>query len=100
MSHMQSVERDDEKRVPSWRLREEAGKRRAAEKRVAELEFRMKELELALKAQRQEWCFRRKTAVTRGAKQELKPEQRGALRKLCCTTPWQPLSASVFGTAQ
>ena len=39
MSHMQSVERTDENRVPSWRLREEAGKRRAAEARVAELEL-------------------------------------------------------------
>jgi hypothetical protein len=59
MSHMQSAERNDENRVPSWRLREEAEKRRAAEKRVAELEFRVKELELALKAGREEWVFRR-----------------------------------------
>ena len=41
-----------------------------------------------------------RAALEWGAKLELKPEQRGALRKLCCTTPWQPLSASVFGTAQ
>jgi hypothetical protein len=39
--------------IPPWRLREEADKRRAAEKRVAELEE-------ALKAGRQEWVFRRR----------------------------------------
>ena len=38
--------------VPSWRLAQEAEKRRKAEARVAELE-------LALKSSRQEWVFRR-----------------------------------------
>ena len=64
MARIESAERNDENRVPSWRLREEAGKRRTAEKRVNELEFRVKELELALKPNRDEWVFRRKTAVT------------------------------------
>lgn len=62
-THMQTAERNDELRVPSWRLREEAEKRRKAERRCAELEFRNKELELALKARREEFVFRRKSGV-------------------------------------
>jgi hypothetical protein len=38
--------------VPSWRLKQEAERRRKAEARV-------RELEQALKANRQEWVFRR-----------------------------------------
>jgi hypothetical protein len=41
--------------VPSWRLKGEAEKRRALEKRV-------QELEAVLRNQRQEWVFRRKGA--------------------------------------
>ena len=41
-----------EARVPSWRLKQEAEKRRAAEQRV-------EELEAALKASREEFVFRR-----------------------------------------
>jgi hypothetical protein len=41
-----------ETRVPSWRLKEEAEKRRAAEKRAEDA---------ALKAGRDEWIFRRKS---------------------------------------
>jgi hypothetical protein len=53
----------DELRVPSWRLREEAEKRRAAEARIAELEQRIAELERALKSRRDEFVFRRKSRV-------------------------------------
>lgn len=42
----------EETSIPSWRLKEEADKRRAAEKRVAELEA-------ALKSRRDEFVFRR-----------------------------------------
>jgi hypothetical protein len=58
-----SAERNDELRVPSWRLREESTKRRAAERRVEELEQRVAELERALKSRRDEFVFRRKSRV-------------------------------------
>jgi hypothetical protein len=48
--------------IPSWRLREEAEKRRAAEKRVEELEQRVAELERALKSRRDEFVFRRQSS--------------------------------------
>jgi hypothetical protein len=64
-AHIESEERKDDVRVPSWRLREEAEKRRKAEKRVSELEFRVKELELALKSRREEFVFRRKPVSQR-----------------------------------
>jgi hypothetical protein len=56
--HMES-----EAKVPSFRLREEAEKRRAAEGRVEELEQRVAELERALKSRRDEFVFRRKSRV-------------------------------------
>jgi hypothetical protein len=45
--------------VPSWRLRQEAERRRAAEEALKPLQERVAELERALKATRNEWCFRR-----------------------------------------
>jgi hypothetical protein len=59
----ENPERNDELRVPSWRLREEAGKRRAAEARIAELEQRLAEAESIIKSQREEWVFRRQSSV-------------------------------------
>jgi hypothetical protein len=50
-----------EARVPSWRLAEEAEKRRKAEHRVGELEA-------VLKAGRDEWVFRRKSGGRSGHK--------------------------------
>ena len=48
--------------VPSWRLKQEAERRRAAEQRVTELEVRVAELEAVLKNKRDEFVFRRKSA--------------------------------------
>jgi hypothetical protein len=45
--------------VPSWRLKEEAERRRAAEAKLRPLEARVAELELAMKSKRDEWQFRR-----------------------------------------
>jgi hypothetical protein len=45
--------------VPYGELRNERRKRQQAEKRIAELEQRVSNLEAALKANRQEWVFRR-----------------------------------------
>jgi hypothetical protein len=49
--------------VPSWRLAEEAGKRRELEARVRELEARNAELEAIQRSHRQEWVFRRGKAA-------------------------------------
>jgi hypothetical protein len=46
--------------VPTWRLKEEADKRRAAEARLKPLEARVKELERAMQSKRDEWQFRRR----------------------------------------
>jgi hypothetical protein len=46
MSHMQSAERNNELRVPSWRLREEAEKKRAAIARAEAAEKRVLSLRL------------------------------------------------------
>jgi hypothetical protein len=49
--------------VPSWRLKEEAERRRVAEAKLRPLEARVAELEQALKANRDEWVFRRKSGT-------------------------------------
>lgn len=69
--HMETIERNEEIRVPSWRLKEEADRRRRAEARVIELEQQVRELQAALKASREEWVFRR---PTRGAAEILRNE--------------------------
>jgi hypothetical protein len=45
--------------VPSWRLKQEAENKRAAIARAVAAEQRVAELEAALKADRDEWVFRR-----------------------------------------
>jgi hypothetical protein len=45
--------------VPSWRLAEEAQKRRDLQAKLEAAERRIAELETALKASRSEWVFRR-----------------------------------------
>jgi hypothetical protein len=49
--------------VPSWRVKQEADRRRAAEEPLKALETRVEALEAALKANREEWVFRRKSAT-------------------------------------
>jgi hypothetical protein len=49
--------------VPSWRVKQEADRRRAAEEPLKALETRVEALEAALKANREEWVFRRKSGT-------------------------------------
>jgi hypothetical protein len=49
--------------VPSWRLKQEAERRRAADKRIKELEQRVAELEAVLRNKRDEWVFRRRRST-------------------------------------
>ena len=54
--------------VPPWRLKEEAEAKRAAIARAEAAEKRVAELEAVLKANREEWVFRRLRAKDRSPK--------------------------------